>query len=195
MAQLDFIATREDSLEVLELIAGIPNTVFLSDQLYESDTCLEYLIKGPAAVRNIFKTSHSILFWSTDTFQHNPRLFRIPVGDDGVKYRIRQAENETILGLSFSYEETDLQNHLRIYPGMIHWDNRWLDPVDGLMKPLKVSSKQLIAAVRRIVKKQMTGAVLHEPILLGREARDLYESGKATLVCCGKEFTKALQQE
>lgn len=190
MPQIDFLATRNDSLEVLESIAGIPNTVFVSDQLFDSDTCFEYLMQGSDAVNNISKTSHGIFFWSTATFQYEPKLFSIPVREDVVKYRLRQAENETILGFSFSFEKKDQMNKRCIYPGMIHWDNRWRDPVDGLMKPLKESSKHLIASVRRIVNNSMTRAVLNDPILLGREARELYENGQATLVCCGKEFTK-----
>jgi hypothetical protein len=190
MPQIDFLATRNDSLEVLESIARIPNTVFVSDQLFDSDTCFEYFMQGSDAVNNIPKTSLGILFWSTDTFQYEPKLFSIPVREDVVKYRLRQAENETIIGFSFSFEKKDQMNKRCIYPGMIHWENRWRDPVDGLMKPLKESSKHLIASVRRIVNNSMTRAVLNDPILLGREARELYENGQATLVCCGKEFTK-----
>lgn len=190
MAQIDFIATREDSLGVLELIAEIPDTVFLSDQNFDSENYLKHLTQGSIAVRNEFKTSHGLFFWSTNTFQHQPRLRRIPAGDETGKYFLRQAENETILGFSFSFEKNDQMNNRIIYPGMIHWDNRWRDPVDGKLKPLKESSKHLIASVRRIVNKSMSRAVLNDPILLGREARELYENGQATLVCCGKEFTK-----
>lgn len=190
MAQIDFVSTREDSVDVLKAIAAIPNTVFVLDQLFDSDTCFEYLMRGSDAIKKISENSHGVFFWSTDTFQYEPRLFCIPVCEDVVKYRLRQAENETILGFCFSFEKNDQMNNRFIYPGMIHWNNRWRDPVDGKLKPLKESSKHLIASVRRIVNKSMTRAVLNDPILLGREARELYENGQATLVCCGKEFTK-----
>ncbi len=187
MAQIDFIATRKDSLDILESISGIPNTVFVPDKLFDIASCFDQLLSGSAAIRNSFHSAQRIFFWTTDTFRYEPTLWRVPDGEDAGKYCLRQAENETIFGFS-SFEKTDQLNGHRIYPGRIDWDDRWHDPSDGLMKPLKEPSKRLLSSVRSIVRKNMTRVTLQEPIFVGREAMQLYQNGEATLVCYGKEF-------
>ena len=188
MAQINFIATRKDSLEILEAIAEIRNTLFTIDKLFDSESCGDQLWRGPVAIQQRCNTAQRVFFWSTDTFQNEPKLWRIPDGDDAGKYCIRQAENETIFGFS-SFDMTCQLNKHRICPGMIDWDDRWHDRSDGKMKPLKAPSKQLISSVRSIVNKKMTRVIFRESILVGREAMRLYQNGEATLVCYGKEFS------
>ena len=186
MAQIDFIATWNDSIEILESIADVPDTVFLADQVYESLPTT--LISGRELIQNAFSSAQQVFFWSNDIFEGIPNFWQIPDGVNAGKFRLRQVGNETILSYATSAPLTE-NGILRIFPGMIAWDGRWLDSSDGLKKPLKNSAKKLISSVRGIVSRHMTRITLTEPTWIGREALYLYQSGQASLMDCGKEFS------
>lgn len=186
MPQIDFIATWNDSIEILESIAGVTGTVFLADRVYESLPTA--LITGKDTIQESFSSAQQVFFWSTDIFEGMPSFWQIPSGANAGKFRLRQAGNETILSYAACAPMTE-NGVLRIFPGMIAWDGRWFDSSDGLTKPLKDSAKKLIALVRDIVSHRMARIVLAEPTWIGREALFLYESGQASLMDCGKVFS------
>ena len=184
MPQIDFIATWEDSLRLLETISQMPGIRLIPDLRYQTEEPI--IVCGPDVVRTTFKSPTRIYIWSVEVSPLRPPLSKITDGKNAGKFWLCPADENLLL--DFSASDIRVASGIKkLSPGMISWKRIRNHPRNAASssKP----REELIGDIRAIIKTQMTRMTLHEATWVGQNALAEFKHGELVLLDCGREFS------